>query len=325
MADMFGVGQAEVNLQDPLRRAQAQETLGRIAMQPAEIRGAFARAAEHEAIAAEKWEGIRQAQVLRRLGEAAMANGRVATVEDAQEVLEPKGPAEDLERMYELGKSQGMSAYDLMPIAKQIADLKKDDAVRANQRSNQEVHQLDAVKKRAERQGSLAMAALQGPQAYAALRLQTPELNHLPQTWEAARPFLENLVTSSISAQAQIDQQRKAARNEDLKRSTAATAAAATARAETARADADLKKQKFDNLKKNNGVADPSVVEARKATTKAKEVATEAARLKLAPMLPIKDQRVVGQIYTLPGGKRRVQWVQDPATGEVGAIPYEGQ
>lgn len=318
MAEMFGVSDAEV-AQRPnyMQRLQAQEIMGRIAMQPAELRGAEARAAEHEANAAEKMDVLRRNAVIRKLSEAAPARGHVATMEDVEDVLTERSPAKDMRDLYEKGRAAGMSPMDLADVATKWSTLASQEATAKNARSNQQLHEGAAVAQRAVREGSLAMSALESPQAYATLRMSTPELNRLPQSFEAAKPFLEHLVNTARSVQVQEDQRRKAERTAQLAEAAEADKARRTAVAEKAAADAKAARIKAEHLEKTGGAGDPDAVAAKRASTRQKNAAAEKLELQVRPKVPVPDARVLGEEYTWPDG-RIVRWVIREDTGEPG-------
>lgn len=321
MADMFGVSDAEINLRDPLRRAQAQEALGRVAMQPAEQALKEAQAAHYQAEAQERLLKIKRAKELDALSIAALANGEPLEAAQALSFLESQGQSASapLQRVYKEGVKRGTSAAVLAPLAEKIATIQLKEAQTGGALQLEEKRRLDAQHAQAERFGSLAQAALQGPEHWARLRLQTPELNTLPQSWEAAKPYLKNISVSAMRVKDSIEAKRKAARDAQLDKVNASTIARNEAAATASKAQTSLRTQKYNNVAKNNGVGDPLTAEEKRLQIRAKKLEIEKRQLAIAPLVPTKDQLVENQAYTLPGGKIGV-WRQDPTSGQKGFV-----
>lgn len=333
MADMFGapigIGAAEQDMrQAALGGLQAQKLLGEIAEQPDRARLTRAHADLYSAQADKAREEASDARKLVELSAAAAAQGRIATVDD----LDPKAPqsgADYLERLAGLAADKGVSPKTTADLYTKAAGIRQKEAATLSTQATEQVRKLDAGLKRAERLGALATMALQGPEQYAQARMIAAQeglpVDRLPQSLDAARPMLQGLITSSMSAKDTIEAQRKEIHDKAQKARWDSSNARDSAAVKLAEKRGMLIEERTKQIQKNGGSGSPEAKKAAEEMAATRRAIREAKVRKEFPPAPLDPSaRQPGKTYTAADGKTRFIWDLDPQSGKYVAVVLGG-
>lgn len=295
MADMFGapigIGAAEQDMrQAALGGLQAQKLLGEIAEQPDHARLTRAHAELYEGQAAKARAEASDAEKLAQLSAEAAVQGRIATVDD----LDPKTPrsgADYLERLAGLAADKGVSPKTTADLYTKAAGIRQKEAATLSAQATQQVRQLDAGLKRAERVGALATMALAGPEQYAQARMIAAQeglpIDKLPQSLDAARPLLQGLISSSMSAKDTMEVKRKEIHDKAQKARWDSANARDSATVKKIEAQRDLIQERLQNMRKNGGNASQEAKNAADELAETRRALRAARERKEFPALPI--------------------------------------
>lgn len=312
MADLYGVASGVQASDENIRQnihtgILAQKTLGDIAMQPAELAlkqaqvlntGALTRF--HTAEAAKLESAARDITRMRDLQEKAaeqgaidkarVIEGRDLTIADRPEggFTAPRSAAEPIERFIQYAQGQKAPLDMLLPYIKQAEDTRHKEAQTLSATAEAAVRQATQVKATAERLGTVAQAALQGPEAYAQIRALGLLPPGLPLSFDLARRPLQALLNTSISEKDRQDL--------IIKKQTA-DAASARAKAEQSRAAtsaaraADSAKTSVvrrEFLRKAMGEGSPETANAKKSAAEKNNISAFKTQLSFAPPVPLR-------------------------------------
>jgi len=303
----------------------AQETLGKIAMQPGQMRLTDAHARLYEAEASAK-EAAAIAE--RRMADIALraAGGQTAEAEGPTKTPRSLGsPLVDMAQMA-FGAGLWKQGADL---TKKAVDINAKEAAAGASQASQQLRAVRAQVAQAGEQASLALSAVdQG--SYDRLRMtlaaRGQDISALPEDYASAKPMLQQVVTAGMTAKDSLALAEKRIQDAAERKKWGAQAGAATATAKAAEARAKLITQTYDERAKNGGKDSPSVVALREARTKAikdnaaaKERAEAAKDLAKFPPAPADPKaRTLDKTYTWPDGSK-ILWTINPATGKPGA------
>lgn len=307
----IGIGAAEQDMrQGALGGLQAQKLLGEIAEQPDHARLTRAHADLYSAQAAEHAATALDQQKLAELATTMAAQGRVATVDDLS-AKTPRSGADYLEQLAGLATDRGVSVKTTAGLYEKAAGLRQKDAAAGASAATETVRRLDAAQKRATRIGELASGALQGQAQYDQARMLAAQeglpIDRLPQDLEAARPLLQGLITSSMTAKDGIELKRKEAHDAAQEKLWKSTEAHNTATTKTAEARTDLIRERTTQLQKNGGKGSPQEQAARAELTASRKALREARERKEFPALPLDPKSaafVAGKTFTDRQGRR---------------------
>lgn len=333
MSAMFGapigIGAAEQDMrQAALGGLQAQKLLGEIAEQPDHARLTRAHAELYEGQAAKARAEASDAQKLAELSAAAAAQGRIATVDD----LDPKTPqsgADYLERLAGLAADKGVSPKATADLYTKAAGIRQKEAAALSAQATEQVRKLDAGAKRAERIGALATMALAGPEQYAQARMLAAQeglpIDKLPQSLDAARPLLQGLISSSMSAKDTMEAKRKEIHDTAQKARWDSANARDSASVKLAEKRGALIEERTKLIKKNGGSGSPEAQAASREMATTRRAIREAKVRKEFPPAPLDPSaRQPGKTYTAADGKTRFIWDLDPQSGKHVAIVLGG-
>ena len=353
MADLFGAPQGiiasnELANTNMLSGLKAQEMLGTIAMQPAEMSLKQSQARLYGAEAGQKelanqnalmMLGLQKDFMQQQLDTAkttatqnAGEQGRLATVADLPaHVLDPNAPppsiADPLEKFAAYAVSRGVPPMMMTDTFEKIAAIKEKEGVGAYRSAQANEIAYKQTQEKLTRLGGVATAAIASPQQFAQAMLDPETAAMLPKgmnllTYEQALPHLQHISTAALTTvqqntvarQFQTDAEKKALDASTIakNKSTAAAADARTALTTTYR----------DNVVKNGGTGTAEAKDAKESATTARDNA-DAAKFRLAnPIAPLDPSaRTIGNTYSSADGLHVFKWVKDPATGKVGGIP----
>lgn len=324
-----GVQASDANIRANVQSGlQAQKLLGEIAEQPDQARLTRAHAELYEGQAAKARAEASDAQKLAELSAAAAAQGRIATVDD----LDPKTPhsgADYLERLAGLAADKGVSPKTTADLYTKAAGIRQKEAATLSAQATQQVRQLDAGLKRAERVGALATMALAGPEQYAQARMIAAQeglpIDKLPQSLDAARPLLQGLISSSMSAKDTLEAKRKEIHDKAQKARWGSANARDNASVKLAEKRGELIEERTKLIKKNGGGGSPEAKQAAKEMAATRRAIREAKVRKEFPPAPLDPSaRQPGKTYTAADGKTRFIWDLDPQSGKYVAIVLGG-
>lgn len=333
MADMFGapigIGAAEQDMrQVALGGLQAQKLLGEIAEQPDRARLVRAHAELYESQAAKAREEANDARKLAELSAAAAARGQIATVDDLNPRV-PRSGADYLEQLADLAVDRGVSPKTTADLYTKAAGIRQKEAATLSAQATQQVRQLDAGLKRAERLGALATMGLQGPQQYAQMRMLAAQeglsVDHLPQDFNAARPLLQGVISSSMSAKDTIEAKRKEIHDAAQKARWNSSNARDSAAVKLAEKRGALIEERTKQIQKNGGSGSPEAKKAAEEMAATRRAIREAKVRKEFPPAPLDPSaRQPGKTYTAADGKTRFIWDLDPQSGKYVAVVLGG-
>lgn len=294
MGEMFGapigIGAAEQDMrQVALGGLQAQEILGKLEQQPAQKALAEAHARLYGAEADIKQGQLEQQKILQKLAEdsanadAAASQGEVYTADQARLAgVGPKSQAEPFERMLALATKQKINPLVTEELGKRAVAIRKDEAMVAYRTAQAIKQQMDTHHEQLAMASSQAQGLLAGgPQNYAKLKAaiieQTPPgqpsgVDLLPDSFEEAKPFLQQFVVQGMKAKEWLDMQREAAAEKVKEALWKAQAGSAGAAAALSGQRLKLAKQEFDFRAKNDGERSPSAALARESMSRRRDV-----------------------------------------------------
>jgi len=312
MAEMYGapvgIQASDENIRQNIQTGfQAQKLLGEIAMQPEELAlkraqtlntGALTKL--HLADAAQKEAAARDTALMRKIDlevraeQQAIDQAKLAGV-DLTVADRPKegfsttqSAATSLERFAAAAYNKGMPLDMVTPIVEKAAKIRKEEATTLSQSTNAAVHQLTAQKALAERLGSVASYALQGPTQYAQVRAMGGLPPDLPLSFSLAAPLLRQMVATSttVKDKAELEIKERNAKASEAR----AAAAQVSANASAARAGAYVATSaaRRDVLKKALGPGSEEAADAKRATTEAARTRAFKTQLSFAPPVPLR-------------------------------------
>lgn len=334
MVDLFGapsgiIASNELANQNMLSGLKAQEMMGAIAMQPADLALKQAQTRLHGAEAAQKELANEQAVGLlkldaafnaewdarKKLSDAAAGSGAIATVAD----LTDGSAAKTLSPMSLYTKSQERLHWlEANGAPEQLVAGERDKiATGLEKLGNLQWRQQEAAKSQAEQAskqrqeiGGLAAAAATSEPNYRAI-MMGPERARLPK--QLTGNYATDVRTLNAIAQASTtaEQQFKLAQKAEEDKVTATRVTAVTARnnasARLARLKADTQEVILANLKKYGGANAEATVEQKRTASAARKAAADAKENAAFPPLPLDPKlHVPGQVYTAADGRRVV-------------------
>ena len=329
MSENFGAfGGLKVNQTSALKGLEAQETLGKIAMQPAQQKLAESHARLYEASAEEKEESVRSQKRLAELIQGLPPGGSEGTQPTPTDLANQMLRLSGLAAKSGLIKDSTELATKASTILQHVASAAESDADAALQKMRRDDIILDMV-------GGLAQSGLESQTAYDAARmaaLNDPvlidamkkrgfDITKMPTDFNRAKPALQALVTQTMKAKDKLaqDTRDRVAKAEIAKDGAAAQASIASAKA----ADANLERlnQIIADVKKNDGDTTGGARDLRAEKKKAikdkaekdklaeeararKQASIDAARFTPVPKEAIADpsKREVGRTYMTPKG-----------------------
>ena len=301
----------------------AQRALGEIEARPVELEhkraladNARALAEQHREQAERSRRAAADLDLMRRLGAEASAQeraveearvaGRDLTVADRPPggFSASRSRADPLRRMIDYASAKGAPLDMLIPLEEKASKLAHEEATTINAQAEAQKRQLESTAKAADIRGTLAQSALKGPREYAMARalglsMGVPFPEGLPMQYEAARPYLQQLVETSLDVKdkAELAIKERSARADEAR----AGAALQNAKTNSRKADAYVatSSARRDVLRKALGDGSSEAVDAKAATTEAKRTAAFRSQLVFAPMAPIKfETRHEGKMFT---------------------------
>ena len=322
MSELFGAPSGIIASDENIRQnihsgLLAQQTLGAIEKQPAELALAQAHArlfgaeaTEKEAAAATAQQSLKlQAEFAARqqlVAGVPAAQGRDATVAD----LPPNGQAhqtsgaDQLLQYADWLQQKGAPISMTAPLRKQIADIQEKEGIAAYRNSQATGQQLKTQQDRLKLIGGTAGAAAESEQNYLSILGNPQQHQFLPPgltgNYVTDKPILAAVAKSSMDAHQQADLQAKAtedASREALRRSEQSQI---QARIDLLRTREDALRVAADLKIKYNGAGSQAAQDAIKARTEAAKARVFAEQLKFAPMLKLDPKEVKdGGLYTL--------------------------
>jgi hypothetical protein len=319
------IAQEEQANKTALLQLQAEETMGKLAEIPADIRlknaqaanlegQAAARGAESADLAAmDRYE--RELRAKRVSQQVAATQGRDATVQDL-EATDPARVSDPMLELYNHMVESGAPSRMTAPLAEKIAKIQENESTAAYRKGQARVQQLEAESRLADQIGTMAQTALASPEGYAQMRLLATQqgaklppgikkiIDGLPQDWNAAKRILTPLALNALS----VKDQKELALKEEKNKQDIATGKASEARARAsaglAGVRATLVKEQTTNLKKLGGEGTPAEVAAKETSLAMNHTKLEAERLKMHPRLPADSSKITpGRTYTVADGR----------------------
>lgn len=327
MATMFGapLGTSAASLdaaRDTQSTVQIMQALSEAAEAPINRRLKSAQAGHYEALAGAKRAENADAEALagweararQRLVEGTpQAEGRSADVGDLQP--RPRSNTEALQALYDTMEQGGAPTRMLASVAKQIADISKEETQAYFNYARAQNEELETGKRQADMLGSIVKAGMSSPQGYAQMRMMLaqqpggvpPQLrgffDALPPDWEQGKNLLAPLAQRALSVKDAIavEQRERELRERALTEQTTRARNNASAAAATARTEGQRIKNKM--LMKIGGQGTPEQVASQEALTEARMKKMEADQLKTSPYIPLEKSKIsVGKTYTLKDG-----------------------
>lgn len=334
MADLFGAPQGiiasnELANQNLLAGLKAQELLGAISMQPADLALKQEHARLYGAQAAQQEFALAQAQGMlrmderfnkewdarRKLSDAAAVEGAIATVADLTDgsaiaTLKPGSLYDKSVARLKWLEDQGVPEDLLAKERDKIVLGQEREAIAAYRRGQADQSRETAFNAKRVRIGGIAAAAAQSPATYAAVML-SPERGLLPPEltgdYATDRPVLNMIAASSRTAQQQASQRARERELDITARRVKAAEARSEASVRLANARADTQQELLSNLKKYGGATAEATLEQKRTTTAAKKQAADAKLNAAFPPLPLDPKlHVPGKTYTTADGRRVV-------------------
>jgi len=351
MSDLFGtplgeIARSESNRAGMLGGLQAQELMGKIAAQPAELQYKRSLGRLHEAEAQGKEaESAAQQQMLNlqlewskgetaaraALVAGAESQGQVATVADlkggsAQAALRPVSQADSLRRFAEFAEKRGVPPLALAKLHKDIADIAQSEAIGAYRTAQAGDIEDKATRAKRQELGGIAAAAAQDPRTYAAIMMDPQARKMLPPqltgNYTTDAPVLRAIAQSSLDADKQADNARaeQDVASKIARRKSASAASGANVKLTQARLG--IAQEVLTNLKKYGGPTAAAALDATRTTSEARQAAAAAAEAKNFPAMPLSEKDILsGQTYTLNG--KRYTAAGKNAEGKMTFIPFE--
>lgn len=248
-----------------LHGVQAQEVLGKIAMQPAANDLTLAHARYYKAAAAEHEAKSEELRTMSALGREAATTPAGAVGSDDEDA----SLAVPLEKLYRLATDKGMVASPMVQkLATQAASIRQreESAARANAMAAE--HRYKAAKQQLDLVGSFAMSATDQA-SYDRMRLAVEEkgldLGPLPASFEEAKPHLADIITQSMEAKDVLAAKQKALVDKANIKKLEMQASASDAAAIASTARARVSNQTFEARAKNDGENSPATKALKEA------------------------------------------------------------
>lgn len=308
-----------------LHGVQAQEVLGKIAMQPAANELALSLGRLHRAEAEAKEAEARSTAFMGQAMGQISAAGAGAGATPGR----PASAAAPLRALAEIAR-EGQLFKPFLDLQGKIANIEEKEAIRDDHASRAVTQTLTAKQKVLEERQHLAMGLLSSPENYRQSLMQAASqgmnVSGLTGDYAMDKPQLEFLRDSSIKAADGIRLAQQKVLQEAEVRKFNKQAEAAGAAAKTNGMRYNILNQLYENREKNDGENSPGAAKERASKDAARkardENAKEALRLrdlaKYPPAPADPTKRIVGSTYTWPDGSK-VLWTVNPATGKPGA------
>jgi len=322
------IAQEEQANKTALLQLQAEETMGKLAEIPADIRLKNAQAANLEGQAAARGaEGadlaemdryereVRMARALKVSRQVAADQGRDATIEDLN-ASDPARVSDPMLELYNHMVASGAPSRLTAPLAEKIAKVQENESTAAYRAGQARVQQLEAESRLADQIGTMAQTALASPEGYAQMRLLATQqgaklppgmkkiIDSLPQDWNAAKRMLTPLALNALS----VKDQKELALKEEKNKQDIATGKASEARARASAGLASVRttlvKLQTTELRKLGGDGTPSQIASRELADASKLQEMRAKQLVQSPYAPIDPSKAVpGKTYTFKDGR----------------------
>ena len=334
MSELFGAPSGIIAAQEQDRAStlsglKAVQTMGEIAMQPAEMQykkslgrlhEAEAQGKEAEAAAAQQMLDLQHEWSQRELAargqliDGTAAQGREATAADlkggsAQAALAPTSQADSLRRFADYAEQRGVPPMALAKLHKEIADISEKEAIGGYRNAQAAEIQSKQAKEQRQQLGGMAEAAANDPRAYRAMMMDPQARKILPPQltgdYATDRPVLQYIAKASMTANEQEDNARAdlEAKNRAARRNVGMAQANSAVALNKVRLD--TAKEVLENLKKYGGPTAQATLDAKRTTSEARRAKLDADEAKAFPPMPLDPKAVVvGQPYTAPNGQK---------------------
>jgi hypothetical protein len=331
--------------QNQLMGLQAQQAMGNIAMQPADLamkqsqaRLVGAEASQHEIANSQaqamldlqrSWIANKQETDARQqLVAQGQASGQDATVAN----LGPNGQArsvsqaDSLQQFADFADAHGLPPTQLSAMRAQIATIHEHEAIAGYRNMQASEIQTQQQMQHAQRVSNIANAAAQSPQNYMAIASDPTLRQLLPSQltgdWSTDRPVLQAITAAGQDSIKQANLQLKTQADAVQASRSKAASAASYAAADASNARAALTSTYQDNIIKNGGERSAAAKDAKDASTAARQAATAAKLRTEFPPVPLDPgARSFGKSYTAADGSTRATWQKDPASGKGVWVP----
>lgn len=334
MADLFGAPQGiiasnELANQNVLSGLKAQEMMGAISMQPAELALKQSQAKLIGAEATQK-ELLNQQNLgmlkldeafqtewaaRKKLSDLAAASGAIATVADltkgsATETLKPGSLYEKSVARLKWLEEQGAPEQLLAGERDKLATGMEHEAIAAYRTQQAAKEAETAAASRRTQIGGVAAAAALSPANYSAIML-SPDRALLPKeltgNYATDAPVLNAIATASRTAQQLAQQKEKKQELDASDLRVKAVTQRSTATARLAGLKADTQQEILNNLKKYGGETAAATLDQKRTTTAARKAAADAKTAVSFPPLPLDPKlHTPGTTYTTADGRRVV-------------------
>ena len=347
MSELFGAPSGIMAAQqNQLTGLQAQQAMGQIAMQPAEMsyKQSAARLNNAQAAGSEiqtaqsqamldlqrNWMANKQeADARQQLVAQGQASGRDATVADLGPTgqVSNRSQADALQQFADFADANGMPPSLMAKTRGEIATIHEHEAVAGYRNSQASFEQFKEQQARLAQIGSIAKAAASGPQQFAQALLDPNTAAMLPQgmnllSYEQALPHLQHIYQTAQTTQQQLVAERQADVAKVQKQRSTAASAASVAAAEASRARRDLTITYKDAIIKNGGERSTAAKDAKDSAALARKAVTDAKLRAEFPPVPLDPgARSFGKSYTAADGTTRATWQKDPTSGKGVWVP----
>jgi len=346
MSELFGAPSGDIAAQklreDALKsNLDAQESLGRIALQPVEVqlKQAQTRLAGAEAGAKELATGQaaqemqleqdfvkdpqRQAQMT--FAEKLERQGKIATTDDLQDGRVPTLPSEAdyFEKFAAYARSRNAPPSMLTKITDKIATIREKEAIAAKDQAIAYQDEQKGKAEQAKRVSNVASAAAESPAAYMAIMGNPATSRLLPLKlltgdYNADLPMLKAVAAAGQDSLTRMENLRKEA--DDVSKDKLRMAQKNKANADVVRQEEEFQWRKKDaEMKaKHEGPYAVGASEANQALEESRRVLSIKRHLEQYPAYPLDDKTLeLGKAYTAPDGRVGV-YSKNPSTGEMG-------
>lgn len=314
MPDLFGaplgiIASQDMNRQNMLAGLKAQEMMGAIAQQPAELALKQAHAklygAEGDLAEAKVAELKRSADLYTRMTGLPLTADAVDITTGAVKAFDP---AQQMFDYAQKMQAAGGRATDVMPYLKAGVDFATKASQAAHTTAQAAEQEALAKKEQRKRLGATASALLSSPATFNQMMLTgqvDPELEGLPRDYNAAKPVLEFISQRAIEADKKEELRLSELRAKAAQASSAAAQGVATARIGVLQKRGVMLQQDIDMSTKTGGKYSPEMLEAKRAQANNAASLTAARDAKMFPGIPVDPKGAeVGKNYTLPDGRR---------------------
>ncbi len=323
MADMFGaplgIGAAERDQREVVQGGlSALKTMGEIEAQPTDLALKKAHARYYDAGALKVEKEAAEMEAFAGIAKGIGASGGT-----------PGDPAERLGQIADRAINAGFVTRGAA-LAKTAQDLRTKEAVTLATQASEGLRRVREAAARAQMVSGIASGALQAnsQEGYDMARMQAIQAGlpatQLPESYEEAKPLLQQLVTQGLKA-TDLARVKEAELTGRARRGLMGVQSrAAAARVDLLNARKELAKRDLDEQTKNGGKHSASVKEAREALTRLRQEKVSALdRKEFPPIVPEADWAAnIGKSFTWPGGKK-VRIEKNPTTGKPEAVLLE--